>query len=78
MQNLALDIISNIYYANETFVDMRIVQDIDKTICHMQKQKVFKDDYEKYHHQNKFFELKLTRATKIEIEYPKDWIYILV
>ncbi len=74
MQNTSLDIISNIYNANETFIDLKLLKDLDKSIESLQK-KVCKDKEAKYYTQNKLLTLKLTRATKFEERISKRLDY---
>lgn len=66
LQNLSLDVIFYISRANEVFVDVKLLLDLDKSIKALSVQKQFHSDEERYHVQNKLFTLKLTRATTFE------------
>ncbi|MDO5396374.1 MAG: four helix bundle protein [bacterium] len=66
MQNLSLEVISELYMANDTFVDMKIISDMNKTIDFTKNIKSFKSEEERIYYRNKIFELKMTRAVKTE------------
>ncbi len=66
MQNISLDIIAELYEANDTYIDMKIISDMTKTIDHVKNIKEFASEEERIHYQNKLFELKLTKAMKLE------------
>ncbi|MCL1809135.1 MAG: hypothetical protein FWG42_05095 [Clostridiales bacterium] len=66
LQNLSLEVISDISRANEVFVDMKLLADLDKSIKVVTEQKQFHSDMERYYMQNKLLTLKLTRATTFE------------
>ena len=66
LQNLCLEVISDISRANEVFVDVKLLSDLDKSIKALSEQKQFQSDAERYYIQNKLLTLKLTRATTFE------------
>lgn len=66
MQNISLEIISELYAANDTYVNAKILDDMDKSIAHAKNQKDFSSEEERMHYQNKLFELKLTKALTTE------------
>ncbi len=74
MQNLALEIVTGIYRANDTYIDMKLVKDMNKSITHAQKAEKAAEE-ERIFFKNKLFELKLARATKIEERVSKRLDY---
>ncbi|MCL1981853.1 MAG: four helix bundle protein [Clostridiales bacterium] len=66
LQNLSLEVISDIGRANEVFVDVKLLADLDKSIKALSEQKQSGSDMERYHVQNKLLTLKLTRAATFE------------
>lgn len=71
MQNLALEIISLLNLANEVFVDIKLLSDLDKSIQALNAQTGYGSDDEMFHVQNKLLTLKLTRATTFEARISK-------
>ena len=53
MQNLSLEIIALINHANEVFVDVKLLTDLDQSIKALAQQKSFKSETEQYYLQNK-------------------------
>lgn len=74
MQNLSIEILSDIYRANDTYIDMKIISDMNKSIAHAQQAEKNVDD-ERMFFKNKLFELKLARAMKIEERVSKRLDY---
>ena len=66
LQNLSLEVISEISRANEVFVDVKLLVDLDKSIKALSEQKQFQSDTERFYIQNKILTLKLTRATTFD------------
>ncbi|MGN0181887.1 MAG: hypothetical protein ACI4DP_05690 [Candidatus Ornithomonoglobus sp.] len=71
MQNLSLEIISGLYMANDTFIDMTIISDMSKTIDYTKNIKNFAGEEERIYYKNKIFELKMVRALKMEEKIEK-------
>jgi hypothetical protein len=65
MQNMALDIVGLLYSANETFVDMKLLGDMDKSIAAL-RGKTYASEQERFFSENKLFTLRLTRAQVFE------------
>lgn len=61
LQNIALDIVSEMYMANDTIVNIRLIEDMDKTISYIKK----KDERELTDWEiQKLFELQIEREKK--------------
>ena len=78
MQNTALDIVSTLYSANDTIINLKIIDDMDKTIAFMEsKKKNLSCGFSK-EEERKLFELKISRELKYSeritkrIEYSLD------
>lgn len=65
MQNLSMDILKNLYMVNETYIDMKLLNDLDKSILHYKNLKN-KDNEERMHNENKLLNLKILKASKID------------
>ena len=66
MQNLSLELISLINHANEVFIDLKLLADLDRSIKATATQTEYASEAEKLHAQDKLLTLKLTRATVFE------------
>ncbi len=67
MQNLSLDLLEAIYRVNDTYIDMRIIKDMNKSIEHAKRAGAADGDGElKLFFMNKQFRLKLARADKLQ------------
>jgi len=66
MQNLSLDIVGLLYSANETFIDMKLLGDMDKSIRAISGKKEYATETERFFNENKLFTLRLTRAQLFE------------
>lgn len=62
LQNLSLDIVGLLYRANETFIDQKMLTDMDKSIQALTGRGGYATEQERYFHENKLFMLKLNRA----------------
>jgi hypothetical protein len=61
MQNMALELVRLLYSANETYVDMKLLRDMDKSIEALAKRKKYESDSERF-----FME----RHLKGEMDFP--------
>lgn len=67
LQNNALDVKSKLEDANDTFIDLKILKDLDKSIKYAEKQLEKTDNFlEKLSLENKILTLKLTRVNKLD------------
>lgn len=68
MQNLSLEMIGSLYKANDTFIDGRLLRDLDKSIegTRKKKLKLKSKSVDTEHIENKLLTLQLTRATKFD------------
>lgn len=67
VQKISLDITEGLNNANDTFIDLKLLKDLDKSIVASEKELIkVKDNFEKQHLENKILTLKLTRASKFE------------
>jgi hypothetical protein len=66
MQNISLDIITKLYNANDVFMDINLIKDINKTLHALDKKSAAMTEMQEYHAQLKGLLLRLTKAIKLE------------
>ncbi len=65
MQALSLQLVGHLYRANEVYVDLKLLQDLDRSIEALQQPGASSlSDTEKQFRENKLLTLKLTRASR--------------
>lgn len=64
MQNTVLDIVSTLYSANDTIINLKVIADMDKTIAFMESKKKNPSCEFSKEKERKLFELKMSRELK--------------
>jgi hypothetical protein len=66
MQNLSLEIIAKLYEANDVFMDISLIRDINKSLDAIGKGVLNQTETQEYHEKMKTLILRLTKAIKTE------------
>lgn len=64
MQNLSLDIISDLYNANDVFVESALLADMEKTISFTKQKRNYTNAVEWLFYKNKLYDLQINKALK--------------
>ncbi len=67
MQDISLQLVGHLYRANEIFIDLKIIQDLDRSIAALQRNQPGRNnEAEKHYLENKLLTLKLTKAARYQ------------
>lgn len=75
MQNLSLDIVSELYNANDVFIDSRLIQDMEKSIISAKRKNNYTNSIEWLFYKNKLYNLQITKALKADERITKRLDY---
>lgn len=75
MQNLSLDIVSELYNANDVFIGRRLIQDMEKSIISIKRKNNYTNSVEWLFYKNKLYNLQLTKALKTDERVTKRLDY---